>query len=583
MTPVSFTYHNQSGSPLYQTQRFEDRKGGKTFRQRRADGDGGWIDGKGAMVGVGRVLYRWPDLFGKKTVYVVEGEGCADALWPRGIPATTSVGGAGKWHSGPFHEQRSYADQLVLAKVVNVVILPDNDEPGRRHGHEVAAACHAAGLRVKVILLPDLPAKGDVVDFLRDHTKEDIFAQVTATPEWTPDAVFSQGETDSIAMMNDVVGFIRRYVALTSYQADELALFVVHTHAFEAAETTPYQNIGSATKQSGKTRLLEVLELLVADPWLTGRATTAVLARRIEDKRPTLLLDETDAAFKAESDYAEALRSILNSGYRHSGKASVCVGGGSSYVDLSTFCPKAIAGIGKLPDTVADRSVPIWLQRRSASEPIERLRARDARLQAEPLRAAAAAWAAANLDRLRAAQPTIPPALSDRAADVCEPLLAIAESIGGEWPERARRAVVILCTGREDEQSRGTQLLRDIREVFDETGTSEMFSDTIIEELIKKEESPWGEYKQGKPLTKNTLARLLRPFGVRPSGTLRVGDRTGKGYQRAAFEDAWSRYLPTQPSQRHNANNDGGKPAISTVTPTVTQPSQPSARSNVTV
>ena len=464
-----------------------------------------------------------------------------------------------------------------MVGVGNVVVLPDNDDPGQRHVEDIATACHAAGLRVKVVDFPDLEPKGDVVDYLRDHSKDDLFALVTTTPEWTPQKKAAARVTDGAAMMDALVAFIRRYVALSDHQANELALFVVHSHAFEAAESTPYQNIGSATKQSGKTRLLEVLELLVATPWLTGRATTAVLARRIDRERPTLLLDETDAAFKAASEYADALRAILNSGYRHTGKASVCLAGGSSYVDLATFCPKAIAGIGALPDTVADRSVPIWLQRRRPSERIERLRARDARHQVEPLRAALQAWATANKDDLRSARPTIPTALGDRGADVCEPLLAIADAIGGPWPDRARQAVVALCTGREDEQSRGTQLLTDIRTVFDRTGTAEMFSDDIIDELIKKEESPWGEYKQGKPLTKTGLARLLRPYGVRPTGTIRAGDRTGRGYRRAAFDDAFSRYLPPQTSQRHKSNNDGGESPISNRHTTVTHPSHAAA------
>ena len=316
---ASYTYADLSGTSRYQVQRLEDDDGRKSFRQSRADGSGGWVDGKGTMDGVERVLYRWPDLRGHRRMYVAEGEKCADELWTEGIPATTNAGGAGKWNAGPFHEGHSNAEQLKLVGVENVVVLPDNDDPGRRHADDVATACHAVGLCVKVIELPNLPPKGDVVDYLGDHSKDDLFALVTAAPEWTP-AEAPVTPATGVTLLEDVVAFIRRYVALSDHQATELALFVVHTHAFAAAETTPYQNIGSATKQSGKTRLLEVLELLVTNPWLTGRATTAVLARRIEQERPTLLLDETDAAFKAESDYAEALRAILNSGIATRGK-----------------------------------------------------------------------------------------------------------------------------------------------------------------------------------------------------------------------------------------------------------------------
>ena len=84
-----------------------------------------------------------------------------------------------------------------------------------------------------------------------------------------------------------------------------------------------------------------------------------MLTRKVDGETPTLLLDESDAVFAHRSEYAEALRSILNTGYRRSGISSLCVaqGAGLSYRDFSTFCPKALAGIGALPDTVTDRPV----------------------------------------------------------------------------------------------------------------------------------------------------------------------------------------------------------------------------------
>src|SRR6266566_4638029 len=159
--------------------------------------------------------------------------------------------------------------------------------------------------------------------------------------------------------------FIRRFVSLSEHQARVTAAWVLHTHTVEAAEATPYLAISSAEKQSGKTKLLEVLELLVANPWLTGRVTPAVLVRKIDKVLPTLLLDESDAAFGGEKEYAETLRGVLNTGHRRGGNSSCCVGQGANitFQDFSTFWPKAIAGIGKLPDTVMDRSISIRLKR----------------------------------------------------------------------------------------------------------------------------------------------------------------------------------------------------------------------------
>ena len=166
-----------------------------------------------------------------------------------------------------------------------------------------------------------------------------------------------------------LIGFIRRFVAVSEDQALLIALWIVHTHALDAADTTAYLNIWSAEKRSGKTRLLEVLSLLVARAWFTGRVTSAVLVRKVAAEMPTLLLDESDAAFKGDREYAETLRGVLNAGFRRGGVASLCRAGANlTYEDFPVFSAKAIAGIGRLPDTVADRSIPIELRRRRPSE-----------------------------------------------------------------------------------------------------------------------------------------------------------------------------------------------------------------------
>jgi hypothetical protein len=115
--------------------------------------------------------------------------------------------------------------------------------------------------------------------------------------------------------LHNVGSFIRRFVSLSESQLIAITLWVAHTHAIDAAETTPYLNISSAEKQCGKTRLLEVLRLLVLKPWFTGSVSRAVLVRKMDAQKPTLLLDESDAAFKGDREYAEALRAVLNSGH----------------------------------------------------------------------------------------------------------------------------------------------------------------------------------------------------------------------------------------------------------------------------
>lgn len=352
-------------------------------------------------------------------------------------------------------------------------------------------------------------------------------------------------DVEGAALLNIVMAFVRRYVVLSEKAAVAVALWIVHTYAIEAAEATPYLNITSAEKRSGKTRLLEVLSLLVARPWPTPRATAAVLVRKLARGMPTLLLDESDAAFRGNREYAEALRAVLNAGWRRGGAACLLVKKGGDWLpqDFTVFGPKAIAGIGRLPDTVADRSIPIVLKRRAPNEQVERFRWREAREAAGPLRERLEQWTSANLDTLAEARPQIPTDLDDRAADGWEPLLAIADAVGGGWPERARRAAVALSAGEErEEDSLGVRLLRDIQLVFTERGTDRLSSEDLVAALNEMDEAPWGDLR-GKPLDKRSLARRLRPYEIRPK-QVRVGDRTLKGYKREFFHDAWGRYIP---------------------------------------
>jgi hypothetical protein len=354
---------------------------------------------------------------------------------------------------------------------------------------------------------------------------------------------------DGSNLLDEVVRFLRRYVVLSDKQADLIALWIVHTHAFDVAETTPYLEIVSAEKRSGKTRLLEVLANVAPRPWLAGRVTSAVLARKIQAEQPTLLLDETDAAFKGDKEYAETLRGILNVGFRRGGAVSLCIGQGAnlSYADFTVFSPKAIAGLGKLPDTIADRSVRIELKRRTRAEPVERFRLREVMEEARPLRESLERWSQEQLEGLRGLYPDLPEELDDRAQDIVEPLMAIAERVGGSWPRRARRAVIALAgaNSREDAESLGVRLLRDTRTVFDEQEVERLRTTTLLTELNKRDDAPWGSLR-GEALDARGLARLLRPYGIGPK-PLRLHDDVHKGYEREDFEDAWKRYIPQPP------------------------------------
>ena len=370
------------------------------------------------------------------------------------------------------------------------------------------------------------------------------------------------GGMELATVLDHLMTFIGKFVVLDVHQGVTLALWVAHTHALAAFDCTPYLQVKSIFKRSGKTRLLEVLELLVAGAWLTGRTTAAALVRKVDRDSPTLLLDESDAAFNGDPEYSEALRGILNSGFRRSGRVTLCVGSGGaniSFRDFSTFSAKAIAGIGNLPGTVADRAIPIELKRKTKDERVERFRERDARRDAQLIRDRLVQWAKGAVPGLRAARPDLPGSLNDRAQDVLEPLLAVSDAAGGPWPERSRRAALALM-GTVSEEDIVIELLTDLREIFADADATFIATKVLMEKLVALEDRPWATWNRGKPMTGHRLARLLQPLDIIPAQN---AERTARGYFADRFVDAWARYLGSKCPECPDPSKNGPEPAFS--------------------
>ncbi|MCH7749429.1 MAG: DUF3631 domain-containing protein, partial [Acidobacteria bacterium] len=188
-----------------------------------------------------------------------------------------------------------------------------------------------------------------------------------------------------------------------------------------------------------------------------------------------------------------------------------------------------------------------------------RFRARAARVQAEPIYAALVAWGATAIEPLRAARPDLPDALNDRAQDVWEPLLAIADLAGGPWPDRARDAAQALM-GEVSDDNINIELLHDIRRVFDEQSAVFIGSTELVGYLAKLDSRPWADWKKGRPITTRAVADRLKLFGIVPKPNTQG---TARGYDRSSFDDAWTRYPPLKPSNRQDTNENGGESAFS--------------------
>jgi putative DNA primase/helicase len=261
---------------------------------------------------------------------------------------------------------------------------------------------------------------------------------------------------DAAELLSDIAAAIRRHVAVPDGTAETVAAWVLHTYCYDAFMISPRLAITSPEKGCGKTTLLDVLACLVARALPTSNATVGAIFRVVETMKPTLLMDEAET-FLPEND---ELRGILNTGHRKGGSVLRCVGDDHEPRTFSTWAPAAIAAIGKLPDTIEDRSIGCKMRRRKASERVESFRS-DRTEHLRVLVRKAMRWVADNDGAVREADPDVGE-LQNRVADNWRPLLAIADVAGGEWPQRMREIATAAVTAR-SEQSIKVQLLTDIK------------------------------------------------------------------------------------------------------------------------
>jgi len=386
-------------------------------------------------------------------------------------------------------------------------------------------------------------------------------------------------QADGAAVLADVHAAYTRYVIFPSAEAaDAVTLYTAATHAQTSWEHASRLVVKSPIKRCGKTRLQEVARELVHNPLPTTNISPAALARSIsEDNPPTLILDEADTVWGKKdqrSEGAEDLRGILNAGHSR-GWPYVRWDASSRKRELCpTFAMAIIGGIGDMPDTIEDRAVVLSMRRRAPGEHVTPWRTRRVVPQLRALRDRLHDWVTAQCDALAEAEPDLP--AEDRAADVWEPLAAIADAAGGDWPRRARKACQALAS---EEDSRdgtaGERLLADLQDIFG--GASFLYSATLTAALAKIEEAPWAEWRRTgmgrEPINARGLADLLRAWRIKSRNGREDGTgNVAKGYYAEDLADAWERY------SRYTATDDQS-PQASHVADRVADDDNPSATS----
>jgi hypothetical protein len=360
-------------------------------------------------------------------------------------------------------------------------------------------------------------------------------------PPIVPDGAdtFAAG-SNGARLLDAVHAALVRYVVFPSPQAaDAVTLWIAATHAQDAFEHAPRLAAVSPEKRCGKSRLMDVAEALCHKSFVTINISSAALARTVtRENPPTLFVDEADTIFGPKaSDSHEDLRGIVNSGHQRGRQYTRYDAAHREIEHWPTFALAMLASIGDLPDTIMDRAVVIRMRRRAQGETVAPYRTRRDRPALRTLHDQLCDWAELHLEMLTDVEPVMP--VEDRAADTWEPLVAMADLAGGEWPQRARRACVALVAAEnatDVETSIGARLLSDIRDVFANWTVSFISSADLVNALRKTDDGPWHDLD----LSVQGLSKRLRPYDIRP-----VRNTAGamRGYRLRDFADAFARYL----------------------------------------
>ncbi|GAB3814504.1 DUF3631 domain-containing protein [Kribbella italica] len=349
---------------------------------------------------------------------------------------------------------------------------------------------------------------------------------------------------DGAELLDDVAATIGRYVILPSTSAlIAVVLWIAATHAMEAWNCAARLVIRAPERRCGKSRLLDMVEAMCHRPLMTVNASPSAVYRAIganPGHPPTLLIDEADTIFGPKAGDNEALRGLLNAGHQRNRPTLRWDASTRQNEEIETFAMAALAGIGAMPDTIEDRAAVIRMRRRARGETVAPYRIRRDGPDLDLLRQRLNQWITPHIDTLTDATPDMP--LEDRAADTWEPLIALADLAGGQWPRAARKAALSLTSDHDasDEGSIPTRLLADCRTAFQDADALQ--TAVLLERLCADPEAPWATLG-ANGLTAMKMGNLLRDFEIR-SDTIRFTTGQAKGYVRSDFTDAWNRYCP---------------------------------------
>lgn len=353
-------------------------------------------------------------------------------------------------------------------------------------------------------------------------------------------------------LLDSVVNFLRQYLSADDHRLNVLSLWIAHTWCFQNSPTAVYLDIRSPESHCGKSICIKLLAMLSAESWLaTGADPRTIIGRLLTEQRRvkpgklaelhppfTLLLDNYHHTLGRSE--RQTLLATLCSGSSATARYSL---GTSEYC---LFGPKAFAGHGPLPRSLADQCLPIFLYRKKPSDVLARLHP-DLTHNAASLTRGLQQWAddvaPAILQAGKRTPANLPFELGQAERTNAEPLIHIADLIGGEWPARARKAIIGIY--KNFDSSPSLTALDDVRTWFFMKGDPPyLYTSELLEMMRSQENRPWGGWPRNSG---RRLGALLRPFGLFSRNLVEPSGKNLKGYLLRDLKEPVERFLPPLP------------------------------------
>jgi hypothetical protein len=373
---------------------------------------------------------------------------------------------------------------------------------------------------------------------------------------------------EGTALADEIESQLKRFITAPPEAHVVSCLWVLFAHAIDAFGIAPILTYWSSVWGCGKSVAQSIVSSMCPKPLESSSLSEAVTFRVVEKFLPTICVDEAQDLF---SQRPELLTLFRASHMRRKAFVYRSEGDTNEPRDFSTWAPKCMAiTTARIESALASRCLIIRMERQTKAEAklVERFSANKDYPEFDIICRKASRWVQDNFTKIREADPQIS-GIENRDLDNFLPLFQIAEVIGGEWPKRIRDAALKLIGGDSPvDQAKSIELLIDIRSVFteetelelDREGSKKIASADLARKLVAMDERPWSEFYQGKPISQNQLARLLKDFSIY-SRQVRIGDKNPKGYTESQFKEAFERYLASnppnpdlQPLQRYLSN-----------------------------